>query len=177
MVPWFARLPRKVRAALALLLNTLVALLGVGLLTEAGRMIPVHTIAGAVTRAWWMNIACGAIAGYVIARQWRTHTAAWAWVTAGIVFVWMFLLQANLSASVLAPGLPFAKTWAMFSGEGCSHGERGCILFRVFTLPFVRSAAYSAGAALFALFTPNAAPFTFAPIVQHANAPDDPAKS
>ena len=133
----------------ALILHTIVALLGTAVLeTAIGKAFRAHSLAAVLWKEWILSLLCAGFIGFFMWRTWRAAAAMWVWVLPGIWFGLRFVLAlfASHSPSVLVGG----GLWDQFSGTTCDGGLRalGCRNFYVFTIPFVRGVAYSVGAVL-----------------------------
>lgn len=137
----------------AFVLSTLVALFGtaaVGL--PISRALRAHTIAGIVGREWILSIVVAAGLGFFTWRSWKFAASRWVWVLPTLWFAFWFILAVSEPSyhSVFVS----KNLWTRFSGLECAEGPRapGCMNWLIFTLPFVRGAAFSIGAWLASSF-------------------------
>ena len=133
----------------ALILNTIVALIGTAVLESTiGKAFRSQTLAAVLWKEWTLSLLCAAFVGFFIWRTWRVSAAMWVWVLPSIWFGLhlVLALSASRSESVLVAG----GLWSQVSGTTCKDGVRalGCWKFFVVTIPFIRGVAYSVGAYL-----------------------------
>lgn len=127
------------RTAIGLLVNLLVAFFGTAMLSSAlgrGLWHP-HSIQALLRISYSYDIVTAALLGFIVARRFKTQTAKWIWIIAGLWFFTRALLLLSSSVSF----------WSQFSGTACSQGMRamGCMNWFFFTIPFVRTIFYSVG--------------------------------
>jgi hypothetical protein len=142
-------MPRRLRFCGAVILHTIVAILGTAILESAiWKAFRAHSLAAILWKEWILSLLCAAFIGFFMWRTWRGSAALWAWMLPGLWFAFMFLLA--LPASQNPSALVGGGLWTQFSGAACDSGPRalGCRNFFVITIPFVRGVAYSAGACL-----------------------------
>jgi|ERR1019366_220019 hypothetical protein len=142
-------MPRGLRFCGAVILQSIVAILGTAVLESAiGTAFRPHLLAAILWKEWILSLLCAAFIGFFMWRTWRGSAAMWAWILPCLWFAFMFLLAlpASQKQSVLVSG----GLWTQFSGAACDGGSHalGCRNFFVITIPFVRGVAYSAGACL-----------------------------
>jgi hypothetical protein len=135
-----AKAIRILRGGAGLLANTLVALIGVGILNFLGSQLVMpftHSRVSIVLTEWIGSIIFAAVLGVSVQRRWRTRSARWVWIPA---LLWFLVGFGNFGRG------NFLLT---FSGIACIH-ERGpsCIPFTVFTISLVRASVYSMAAFL-----------------------------
>lgn len=120
------------------LLNVVVALLGTAVVETAfGEVIPAHSLAVVLWKAWTLSIVCAGLIGFGMWRTWRSDPAKWTWILLTLWFTARFLPAAFSQRHVLH----------QFSGAACGNGVSGeCLDFLVFTIPFIRGLSYSFGA-------------------------------
>jgi hypothetical protein len=93
-----------------------------------------------VIREWACSIVFATLIAIIIQTRRRTATAKWVWAAGALWFV--FGLSGGL-------GLPVDNPWLTFSGIACSESPGiPCMQFWIFTVPVVRSVAYSIASAL-----------------------------
>lgn len=118
-----------------LLLNVLVAVIGTAILEATiGKAIPAHTVAAVFWKETIVSIICASLIGFGMWRTWRSEAAKWTWVLA--------LLWFAFGALALAGRGVFGPLWVR-SGADVASEMRS---FFAFTLPLIRTAAYSVGA-------------------------------
>jgi hypothetical protein len=135
------------RTAIALLANLLAAFLGTAILSSAlGRSLwHPHSIRALLCISYGYDTVVAVLLGFSVFRRFKTRTAKWVWIIAALwLLTRAFLLLSSGGFSL----------WAQFSGVACAQGTRamGCINWFLFTIPFVRTASYSAGAWLCSRF-------------------------
>jgi hypothetical protein len=142
---------RMARTVGAFLLNFLALVIIAGSLKFA-----VQSLLGPVTKnlpaiqlflEWVLNIGCGVLTGFFVRKRWKTETAKWIWIMPAPLFVFGVLLSISHrhGYSVL---IDTPSPWAPISGTGC-YGVRNlqdCKEYALFTVLFVRAAAYSLAA-------------------------------
>jgi hypothetical protein len=138
------------RFCASLILNSLVAIFGVAALSAPfGGIFHFHSISAILVAAWSLSVLFGLLAGFFAYQIFRFAAAKWIWVLPALWFSLRVLL-------FLGAGLGFKTTWDTVSGNACAYltAASGCQLtFFVFTIPFLRSASYAAGAYVGARFT------------------------
>jgi len=130
------------------LLDTLIAVIGTVIVeSPLWRMIPVHTIPSVIVKMWVLSLVCAALLGFAMYRTWNSNTAKRAWILPAAWFAFGLLVGlGDPHKSVLSTG----RDWSGFSGIDCESGghAEGCSNFFMFTIPLLRSLAYSVGAIL-----------------------------
>jgi len=135
-----------VRAAGAFLLNVLVACVATNIITS-----PFSHASGAahISQILWkqdrLNALASFVLGYSIYRWRQPASSKWVWVAGFCWFVQRalrFWLEQR-SFSVLGGGQ--TVYWEM-SGFGCAFDRQSCLDWSRYTLQFLRTAFYSAGA-------------------------------
>src|SRR5579871_283817 len=132
---------RALRFSGLVLLNLAVALFGTAILEASiAKLVPTHSLSAILWKVWILSVTCAALIGFGMWRTWRSGAAKWTWV---LPMLW-FAIRV-VPAAVASTGL-----WFQFSGAGCQQGVHSldCRNFFVFTVPFIRGAAYSLGAYL-----------------------------
>jgi hypothetical protein len=134
------------RTALGLFSNLLVVLLGTAILSSALRRSLWHprSIQALLRVSYCYDIFVALLLGFIIYRRFKSKTAKWLWIIAGM---WLILRAATLLGSS-------SSLWSQLSGMGCANGlhNADCMNWFLFTMPFVRAAAYSSGAWLCSRF-------------------------
>jgi hypothetical protein len=133
----------------ALILNTIVALIGAAVLESAiGKAFHPQTLAAVLWKEWTLSLLCAAFVGFFMLRTWRTNAAMWVGVLPRLWFGLNLglVLSASHGRSVLVGG----GLWSQFSGTACEDGllAVGCRKFFIVTIPLIRGVAYSVGACL-----------------------------
>jgi hypothetical protein len=142
----------------ALMLSTLLALFGTAAVASPiSRALHPHTIAGVVEREWILSIVVAAGLGFFTWRSWKFAASRWVWLLPALWFGFRFILAVSEPSyhSVL---VVHKSLWSRFSGLECAEGLRapGCLNWFLFTLPFIRGAAFSIGAWLASSFNRGA---------------------
>jgi hypothetical protein len=155
---------RRLRSFAMFLVDTLAAVIGTAILdTTFYKMIPVHSIAGAIRKEWILSILCAGFIGFFMYRTWKSDTSKWTWTLPTMWFIFGCFVALGsthehsvLSGSSSAPG----SFWAQLSGTECDGGlhASGCSNFFVFTIPFIRALCYSAGALVSSRFYGSQSP-------------------
>jgi len=131
----------------ALVLSTLVALFGTAAVgSPISRALRPHTIAGVLEREWILSIVVAGVLGFFVWRSWKFAASRWVWVLPTVWFGLRFILA--LTEPSYHSVFVHKNLWTRFSGLECAEGPRapGCVDWFLFTLPFVRGAAFSIGA-------------------------------
>jgi hypothetical protein len=144
------------RRCAAFLANVLAAFIGTAVLeSPISPLVKVfaHSAASMVIREWICSIALAALIGFLAQRRWKTNSARWVWV-AGVLWFAFGLTQ-------------FGDPWLTFSGIRCAE-FRGypCVAFWSFTVPLIRTIAYSIAAFLTARLSGDV-PAEFHPALSH----------
>jgi hypothetical protein len=142
-----ATLVRYARVAAWFLLNSVLAILGTVVLASpfehAMTLIPQPQL---IMREEILNGVTSFGLGYFAYRTWKSASSKWIWV-AGLCWfaqrAFRFWLEQRSSASVLYQG--HTVYWQM-SGAGCGFDATSCRDWADYTLQFLRTAFYSAGA-------------------------------
>ena len=124
-----------------------VAVIGTAIITVSlGKLLHARSISGTIAKEWVLSIVCAAVVGLLMYRTWRWRPAIWAWIVPAVWFLFGFLMILPMAhrQSVLWTG---GGVWYEVSGSACVNGvrDRGCMMFFLFTIPFIRSVAYSLG--------------------------------
>ncbi|GEM_PF-770872 len=141
-----------VRSFGLVLLDIFIAMLGTAILqSPLERTIPAHTINSVIAREWILSFLCAAVLGFIAYWRLRSKTSVHVWIVAAIWFGFGIIINAVEihPHSVMDPLINSRVSfWSHFSGQGCVNGirSRECMNFFVFTLVFIRTAAYSIGA-------------------------------
>jgi len=141
---------------LFVLVNVLIALLGTAIAeTAIGNFVHPHSLSGVLWKEYSLSIGCAACLGFSLRRIWKTSAAVWAWLLPCLWFC-IRIIPALLSSSNQSVLSANGGVLYQFSGQGCENGIGAleCRNFFVFTIPFVRAAAYSVGAMLSAWIDP-----------------------
>jgi len=135
---------RPLRAAGIFILDLLGAVLVPAILESTiWRILPVHTALGIVVKQWCFDVTVAAFMGFMMYRSWRSATSKWAWILPALWFAFRALPYAAHEQGVLSASGGF---WAHFSGASCAAQMSNCPDFLVFSVPLIRSVAYSASA-------------------------------
>ena len=132
-------MPKELRFCLAVILHTIVAVLGTVVLQDGiGKAFQPHSLPTPLWKIWILSLVCASFIGFFMWRTWRGNAAMWAWILPSLWFTLMLLASQR------------GNLWAQLSGTACSDGlhARGCTMFFAFTIPLVRGVSYSLGAAL-----------------------------
>jgi hypothetical protein len=129
------------------LLNCAVALLGTAMLASGFR---IAWDSKAITASLLKEtIVDGAVAfglGYFVYRRWQWASSRWVWL-AGLAWfgqrVIGFYIEQHGPLNALHGSIP---VFGEMSGSRCASDSRSCIDWIVYTLAFLRTAFYSAGA-------------------------------
>jgi hypothetical protein len=127
--------------------HLLVAVIGTAMITTSlGKMFHPKSLAGIISKEWVLSILCATVIGLLMYRTWRWRPAVWVWIVPAVwlAFGVLMLLPSAYSHSVLVSG---SGLWYQLSGSDCAHrvSQFGCRNFFLFTVPFIRSVAYSFG--------------------------------
>lgn len=132
-------MPKPLRFRVWLILHTILAILGAASLENAlGQAFHPHSLAAMLWKEWILSLVGAALIGFFMWRKWGGSAAMWVWVLPGLWFAFVSLVSLRQSL------------WGRLSGTACSGGfhMRGCVMFFVSTIPFVRGVSYSVGAGL-----------------------------
>jgi hypothetical protein len=137
-----ARVVRFFRDVGEFLLNFVIAIIGTAIMESSlsQRLGHPHSVSEVLTRAWLFGPIIAALLGLFVGRRWFPKTAAWIWLLAAALFAFRALLYKASGASVLNP------FWGHFFAPDCLIDRHACTDFFVFTIPLVRTAAYSLAA-------------------------------
>jgi hypothetical protein len=140
-------MPESLKFCGKLIVHTVVALLGTASMESAiGMAFRPQTLAGVLWKEWTLNLLCASVIGFFVWRTWKVSAAMWVWALSAVWFGFGLLLTllTSHSQTVLIGG----GFWSQLSGAACDEGVRaiGCLKFFLFTIPFIRSVSYSAGA-------------------------------
>lgn len=127
--------------------HLLVALIGTAILAyPLQRMFYCHAVAAMVAREGIFNTVCGVAIGFGMYRTWRWRPAVWVWIVPTIWFAFGVLVVSSSTHKQGSGG----GLWYGISGLDCVNGltSFGCRVSILFTIPFVRSVAYSTGTTL-----------------------------
>jgi hypothetical protein len=129
-----------------LLLNVLVAVIGTAILdTGMGKAIPSHTIVAVLWKETALSVVCAALIGFGMWWRWRSEAAKWTWV---VPLVWF-----GFGAVAFAGRGIFGSSFISSLNNAGAAEVRS---FFAFTIPLVRSIAYSAGAYISSFVYPQA---------------------
>lgn len=138
-------LRRGVAVCGSFVLNTLIAVFGVGALeTQFGATLRPHSIPMVLCKASSLSLVFGALLGFAIYKIFGTRSAKWVWSLPLLFFVGRVILLVGTSFS-------WGYVWRHVSGMACVDGEKmpHCgVDFFAFTIPTLRSSSYSMGAYL-----------------------------
>jgi hypothetical protein len=133
----------------SLVVNVFVALFGVAILQTAfGAILHPHSVQSALWKASGLSLVFALILGGLIYRFFKPATARWVWVVCTLWLLGRALL-------FLGAGFSFGYVWKQMSASICisTPAMPTCgANFFVFTIPFIRGIAYSAGALIVARF-------------------------
>jgi hypothetical protein len=136
--------PRKLASTPAfigwMVANLAIALFGTAILDAAiGKAVRPSSLSAVLLKEWILSIAIALSLGFGITRQWNNRAARWTWALPSLRFV------LGIVAAIGAGGV-----LSQISGSACQAGVANplCRGWFIFTIPFVRSSAYSVGAAL-----------------------------
>jgi len=115
--------------------------------TGFGKLFHPTTITGVIWKEWILDIAFAGLLGLAAYRISQSRLAVWIWV---LPTIWFGLRVLSPVPTVLIHGSHpnSAGLWYEISGQDCVHrvSDSGCVNFFAYTVPFVRSLAYSLGA-------------------------------
>jgi hypothetical protein len=137
-----------------LLGHTLVALLGTAILTNPlWRLFHSNSAGGVIRKEWILSVTCSSALGFLMYGMSRSRLGIWVWV---LPTVWFVLGALSLLAS--------GRWWYQLSGSDCVNRvtNLGCAHFFSYTVPFIRSIAYSIGTLVGVLALP--APISDGPL-------------
>jgi len=122
-------------------LDTLIAVLGTAALESSIPHRVAHSGADIILRAWITSAVIASLLGVLATRYRASKTGVWAWLLPGAMFAFGALLYLSGRRSGFTN---------QFSGYNCAIGleKSDCNDFIIFTLPFIRGAAYSTAALL-----------------------------
>ena len=130
-----------------LVLHTLLAVLGPAIVESSLRkFIKIHSSSQVVSRTWIISIVCSFLTAIFMTSALRSRTALWVWMLPAILLgLGTFARSGSYGAGVFGETLT-----AHFCGSGCAADPdpKECRDFFVFTVPSVRTLAYSVGALL-----------------------------
>ncbi len=129
-----------------LLVNLVVAVIGTAILDTAFQgAISSHSVAAMVWKELFFSIVCAGFIGFGMWRTWRNSAAKWIWVLPAVWFVFGFLTIAG-----------HGDVWGRLSGFGSESvlSAPDVRSFFLFTVPLVRTVAYSVGAYVSSLLYP-----------------------
>jgi hypothetical protein len=133
-------LTRAAKSVAVILGHTVVAVIGTAIIsTSLGKLFHATSGGGVIRKEWILSLICAAAIGLMMYRTWRSRLGVWAWVLPSALF----------ALGVLAV-YPSGNYWYQLSGSGCAStvSLAECRYFFVFTVPFIRSIAYSVGTLL-----------------------------
>lgn len=121
------------------------AVIGTAILsTGFAKLFHPTTVIGVIWKQWMLDIALAGLLGLLAYRISRSRLGAWVWV---LPTIWFGLRVLSLVPTVhimgTHPNNP--SLWYEISGQDCVNriSDSGCINFFAFTIPFIRSVAYS----------------------------------
>jgi K+-transporting ATPase A subunit len=140
-------LGRFFRAGGALLLSLLVAVLGTAaLVSPFERVNELPSLSQMILREEILNAVASFGLGYFVNRKWHQDSSKWTWSLGLIWFTQRavrFWLAQRTSASVMYQG---QTIYSEMSGSGCRFDAESCRDWALYTLQFLRTAFFSAGA-------------------------------
>jgi|SRR6185437_3796638 len=129
------------------LLHSVFAIMGPAIVDASLHdVIPAHSGTAIILKAWIGSVACAVLTALFMVRALYSRTALWVWVLPGL---WLILgimsWYGTHHGSILEDTL-----LGRFSGNTCAItlDRRSCRDFLLFTIPFIRAAAYSVGSFL-----------------------------
>jgi hypothetical protein len=127
-----------IRGGLSFFANVAGAVLGTAIIESPISLslkMVTHSPASFVIREWICSGILAALLGALAQRRWTSSTARWVWV-GGVMW---FLLG--------GAGHQTGDAWRVFSGIACAeHRGFPCTVFWAFTVPLIRTVAYSTAA-------------------------------
>ena len=128
---------KAVRSVVVIVGHTLVALIGTAIVSNLfWRFFQASSVGGVIRKEYFLSLVCSAALGALNYRTWHSRWGCWVWI---VPTAWFCLGVVSL--------LPAGKVWYELSGAGCADNASplACRYFFLFTIPFVRSIAYSVG--------------------------------
>lgn len=128
-------------------LHSILALLGPAFIESViNKFVRASSATEIVMRAWIVGILCAFLTALFMATALRSRTALWVWI---LPLCW-FAVGVLGASSGYGQGVLRGSLTAHFSGLSCATtlDQKACRDFFAFTIPLVRSIAYSAGAFL-----------------------------
>jgi hypothetical protein len=132
-----------------LVLNFLVSLMAPAALQSiVWGLIPAHTAATVLWKIWTLSIGLAAVIGFGMWRTWHSNAAKWTWTLPSIWLAVAVLAFIGAGQSSVFSPSPTSQIGSLFSGRECVYDNSavGYRYFYLFTIPFIRGVAYSAGA-------------------------------
>jgi hypothetical protein len=126
--------------------DLVVAVIGTAILESwTPRILPPRSVQAVTLKEWFIGISWSALLGFLMYRTWRSPTAVWVWVVAGVWFGFGIVVQLGRPESIVIPN---HTHWAQLSGAACAGraDKSDCVDFFLFTVPFMRAVSYSVGA-------------------------------
>jgi hypothetical protein len=120
--------------------NTLIAVFGTAVAeSPVAHVFRPQTGLGVIRREWITSVVVAGALGFLVQRSLKVGGGKWSWILPSVFFLLGVLLDFRSSAAL-----------GLFSGHDCAMdlGSIGCRDFLLFTVPFIRGLAYSAGAVL-----------------------------
>jgi hypothetical protein len=130
-------LGRFIKNVAILLGHTLIALVGTAFVSHwLWRLFYSNSAGGVIRKEWILSVACSSALGFLMYGMSRSRLGIWVWV---LPTVWCVLGALSLLAS--------GGWWYQLSGSDCVNRvtNLGCAHFFSYTVPFIRSIAYSIG--------------------------------
>lgn len=128
-------LVQSIKNVAILLGHTVVAVIGTALVTDVlWKLFRTHSVGGVIRKELILSFICSSAIGFLMYGMCRSRLGIWAWV---LPTMWFALGMLSL--------LPSGGLWDQLSGADCVNGPNACRYFFLFTVPFVRSIAYSVG--------------------------------
>ncbi len=135
------------RSVALFLLHSIFAIMGPAIIDASLHdLIPSHSGTGIVLKAWIGSMAIAFLIALFMIRVLRSRTALWVWVVPALWLIVGFMYwYGSHHGSILEDTL-----LGHFSGNTCAVtlDHRPCRDFLLFTIPFIRAAAYSVGSIL-----------------------------
>ncbi len=131
--------------------HLLTAVFGTAILTIGlGRLFHPAAIIGVLWKEWILDILLAGLLGILASRISRSRLALWVWI---LPAVWFGLRLLSI-VPVIHSRQGQISLWYEISGQDCVHRitDYGCVNFFTFTIPLLRSAAYSLGASIALVF-------------------------
>ena len=129
------------------LLHSIFSIVGPAIIDASlHNLIPAHSGTGIVLKAWIGSIAGAFLIALLMVRALQSRTALWVWIVRALGLAMGFVAWYGSHHGSLFEDTLLGR----FSGNTCAItlDHRPCRDFLLFTIPFVRAAAYSVGSLL-----------------------------